>query len=294
MIDLRGNGGGLLERGDHALRPVHRQGPGRPGQGRLGRQAPRRRRGGDRLGRPARRPDRPPQRQRLGDLRRRDQGLRPRPDHRRLQHLRQGDRPEHRPDQRAAPPPRPTRSLGALKLTIQQFYRANGESTQVKGVDARHPHPLAPRPGRLRRREDGQRPEVRQGRRRCRTTSTTASRPTWSPGSRPARGTAARPTPSSRSRTSGSRSIAERKARHAISLNEAKFRAEFVPDEEADEDKAEEVKKDKKKKYHRAPGLGVRLLQRRGRPDRHRLPDPRLEGPGRGPGACGGALRFDR
>ena len=33
----------------------------------------------------------------------RDQGLRPRPDHRRLQHLRQGDRPEHRPDQRAAP-----------------------------------------------------------------------------------------------------------------------------------------------------------------------------------------------
>ena len=44
-----------------------------------------------------------PQRQRLGDLRRRDQGLRPGPDHRRLQHLRQGDRPEHRPDQRAVP-----------------------------------------------------------------------------------------------------------------------------------------------------------------------------------------------
>ena len=35
---------------------------------------------------------------------------------------------------------------------------------------------------------------------------------------------------------------------------------------------------------HRAGGLGVRLLQRRGRPDRRRLPDPRLEGPGRGAG----------
>ena len=35
---------------------------------------------------------------------------------------------------------------------------------------------------------------------------------------------------------------------------------------------------------HRAPRLGVRLLQRRGRPDRRRLPDPRLQGPGRDPG----------
>ena len=31
-----------------------------------------------------------------------------------------------------AGPPQPNR--GALKLTIQQFYRANGESTQIKGV----------------------------------------------------------------------------------------------------------------------------------------------------------------
>ena len=43
---------------------------------------------------------------------------------------------------------------------------------------------------------------------------------------------------------------AERKARHPISLNEEKFRAEFVSDEEAAEGKAEEAKKDKKKKYH--------------------------------------------
>ena len=37
-------------------------------------------------------------------------------------------------------------NLGALKLTIQQFYRANGESTQIKRRRARHPHPLDPRP----------------------------------------------------------------------------------------------------------------------------------------------------
>ena len=104
VVDLREQRRRPAQRGDLALRPVHRQGPGRPGPRRLGRPAPRRRGRGHRLGRPARRPDRPPQRQRLGDLRRRDQGLRPRPDHRRLQHLRQGHGPEHRADQRAAPP----------------------------------------------------------------------------------------------------------------------------------------------------------------------------------------------
>ena len=136
MIDLRGNGGGLLERGDLALGPVHRQGPGRPGQGGLRRPAPRRRRRGHGLGRPAGRPDRPLQRQRLGDLRGRDQGLRPRPDHRRLEHLRQGDRAEHRRRSTSIAPPAATtrRASGALKLTIQQFYRVNGESTQIKGV----------------------------------------------------------------------------------------------------------------------------------------------------------------
>jgi carboxyl-terminal processing protease len=43
--------------------------------------------------------------------------------------------------------------------------------------------------------------------------------------------------------------IADRKARHSISLNEEKFRAEFVPDDEEEKAKEEKVKKDKKKKY---------------------------------------------
>ncbi|MGB0431511.1 MAG: carboxy terminal-processing peptidase, partial [Bacteroidia bacterium] len=36
---------------------------------------------------------------------------------------------------------KPTRPLGALKITIQQFYRVNGASTQLKGV---HPHIYLP------------------------------------------------------------------------------------------------------------------------------------------------------
>ena len=49
--------------------------------------------------------------------------------------------------------------------------------------------------------------------------------------------------------------IADRKARHAISLNEEKFRAEFVPeDEKKDEAKAKIKKdKDKKKKFTEHP-----------------------------------------
>ncbi|MBV8229707.1 MAG: carboxy terminal-processing peptidase, partial [Planctomycetaceae bacterium] len=42
---------------------------------------------------------------------------------------------------------------------------------------------------------------------------------------------------------------AERKARHSISLNEAKFRAEFVPDDEADPEHEKKLKdKDKPRK----------------------------------------------
>ena len=42
----------------------------------------------------------------------------------------------------------------------------------------------------------------------------------------------------------------DRKARHSIALNEAKFKAEYFPDDEDDKDRVEEerVKKEKKKK----------------------------------------------
>ena len=42
----------------------------------------------------------------------------------------------------------------------------------------------------------------------------------------------------------------ERKARHSISLNEAKFRAEYVPDDGEDKAADEKAKKDRKKKKY--------------------------------------------
>src|SRR5262249_13935916 len=49
--------------------------------------------------------------------------------------------------------------------------------------------------------------------------------------------------------------IKERKTRHAISLNEEKFRAEFVPDDDEEKAREEKIKKDKdkKKKYTEHP-----------------------------------------
>ena len=67
------------------------------------------------------------------DLRRGDPGLRPRTDRRRPLHPRQGNRAE--PD---GPGPNAValarRPMGALKITTQQFYRPDGDSTQKRGV----------------------------------------------------------------------------------------------------------------------------------------------------------------
>ena len=52
---------------------------------------------------------------------------------------------------RRNPPPIAVRS----KLTIQQFFRANGDSTQINGVTPAYPHPFGERLSRIRRREDG-------------------------------------------------------------------------------------------------------------------------------------------
>ena len=72
---------------------------------------------------------------------------------------------------------RDRKNQGALKLTIQQFYRANGDSTQIKGVPPDIHIPSIRDTG-PRRRQDGQRPEVRESP-ICPTTITTRSRQSW-------------------------------------------------------------------------------------------------------------------
>jgi len=134
-----------------------------------------------------------------------------------------------------------------LKLTIQQFYRANGESTQVKGVppdihipsvldladfgEGKMDHALkfdkvAPLPHDLFNRVPSDLVSKLQARSEERRKAN----------------------PKFQKQEERLKKIADRKARHSISLNEEKFRAEFVPDD--DEEKAkEEKKKEKKKKY---------------------------------------------
>ena len=139
---------------------------------------------------------------------------------------------------------------GALKLTIQQFFRANGDSTQINGVaphihiPSMHDHrdfgegkmdnavkfdkvdPLPhdqyqPRPG-------------RPGR-----PARTSFRPI-----------AGRPTRSSRSWTSRSRSTWSARPGTRSRSNEAKFKAEYVPDDPEEKAADEKAKKDRKKKKY--------------------------------------------
>ena len=239
--------------GQDPLGAVHRHRPGRPGQGDPGRQAPRGRGGRHGLGRPAGRLDRQGQRQCLGDLRRGDQGLRPRADHRRCQHLRQGDGPEHRADPGPLPTTVPQRSRrrhpGALKLTIQQFFRANGESTQINGVK---PHIHIP--SMLDHRDFGEGkmdnavqfdkvdplPHDQYGETPADLVAQLASR---SAERRKA-------DPKFRKLDEQIKKFLDRKARHSIALNEAKFKAEYIPDDGEEKSADEKAKKERRKKKY--------------------------------------------
>jgi carboxyl-terminal processing protease len=144
----------------------------------------------------------------------------------------------------------PQINRGALKLTIQQFYRANGESTQIHGVSphihiasmndyrdlfdeaklanavkfdkvAGLPHDNYNRvPDDLVSRLDERSAERRKIE------------------------------PKFQRLNQEIKKYIDRKARHTISLNEAKFRAEFVSDDPEDKAAEEKAKKDRKKKKY--------------------------------------------
>jgi carboxyl-terminal processing protease len=135
-------------------------------------------------------------------------------------------------------------SLGALKLTIQQFYRANGESTQIKGVP---PHVHIPSildqmdygEGKLDNALGFDRvPPLPHDFYNRVPTDLVAQLQQRSDERRKSNEKFTK-------QEDQFKKIAERKARHSISLNEKKFRAEYVPD---DEDEAEAKAKGKGKK----------------------------------------------
>ena len=141
-------------------------------------------------------------------------------------------------------------NLGALKLTIQQFYRVNGESTQYRGVppDIHIPSladqsdfsegkmdnalkfdKVAPLPHDMFNRVPADlvdRLETRSEERR-------------------------KANPKFQKRDEMIKKFVDRKARHTISLNEEKFRAEFIADDDPEKKEEEKEKKEKARKKYR-------------------------------------------
>lgn len=136
--------------------------------------------------------------------------------------------------------------LGALKLTIQQFYRANGESTQVKGVT---PHIHIPS---LRDEADLGEGKMDYALKFDKIAEQKHDQYNRVPAELVARldtRTLDRRKADVKFQKQAERikKYAERKARHQISLNEEKFKAEFIGDD--DDNKDDEKKVDKKKKH---------------------------------------------
>ena len=141
--------------------------------------------------------------------------------------------------------------LGALKLTIQQFYRANGESTQVQGVT---PHIHIPS-----MRDQGDFGEGKMD--NALKFDKVAELPHDNFNRTPPGLVASLATRSLDRRKADPKfqkyderikKYAERKAKHTIALNEIKFKSEFIPDEDG-ENKVDEDRpktKDKKKRFH--------------------------------------------
>jgi len=142
--------------------------------------------------------------------------------------------------------------LGALKLTIQQFYRVNGESTQVQGVTPDIHIPS------IRDQIDIGEGKMDNALKFDKVNALTHAMlkqvtPTLVRELDTRSLDRRKANPKFQKQEERIAKYVERKARHAISLNEEKFRAEFVPDEDLTKDD-EKPKKDKKpNKYTQHP-----------------------------------------
>jgi carboxyl-terminal processing protease len=145
---------------------------------------------------------------------------------------------------------RESKNRGALKLTIQQFYRANGDSTQINGV-APHVHLPSIRDymdfgeGKMDNAMKFQKVAPLEHDRYNKISDELATLLSERSDQR------RKKDPKFQKLEERIKQFQERKARHSIALNEAKFKAEYAPEEDekehADEEKA---KKDKRKKKY--------------------------------------------
>jgi carboxyl-terminal processing protease len=137
---------------------------------------------------------------------------------------------------------------GVLKLTIQQFYRANGESTQIKGVP---PHIHIPSMNDYRDFGEGKLDNRLKFDKVADLPHDNYHRvPEDLVAVLEKRSLERRKAdPKFKKLDEQIQKFIERKARHSISLNESKFRSEYVPDDPEEKAAAEKAKKAKKKKF---------------------------------------------
>jgi carboxyl-terminal processing protease len=143
-------------------------------------------------------------------------------------------------------------NLGALKLTIQQFYRVNGESTQVQGVT---PHVHIPS---IRDKADFGEGKMDNALKFDKVNPLPVAglkqvNPSIVREIEARSAERRKANPKFQKQEERIAKYVERKERHAISLNEEKFRAEFVPDDELTKDEEKATKEKSKKKYTEHP-----------------------------------------
>jgi carboxyl-terminal processing protease len=138
---------------------------------------------------------------------------------------------------------------GALKLTIQQFYRANGESTQINGVP---PHIHIPSMNDHRDFGEGKMDNAFKFDRVGGLLHDNYNRvPADLVAQLNERSTERRKAdPKFQKLDDQIKKYLDRKARHSISLNEAKFRSEYIPEDPEEKAAEEKAKKDRKKKKY--------------------------------------------
>lgn len=142
--------------------------------------------------------------------------------------------------------------MGALKLTIQQFYRANGESTQVKGVapDIKVPSLFDQIDEELEGKLDN---SFKFDKIAAVAHDQFNKVPADLVGRLDARSEARRKESDKfRKLDAAIKKINDRKAKHLIPLNETKYRAEVVSEDE-DQDEIAKDKKDKKRRRYDRP-----------------------------------------
>ncbi|MGC8640400.1 MAG: carboxy terminal-processing peptidase [Isosphaeraceae bacterium] len=144
---------------------------------------------------------------------------------------------------------RKAKNRGALKLTIQQFFRANGESTQIHGVK---PHVHLPSFRDYADFGEGKMDNALKFERVAELPHDNYNKisPELIALLNDRSATRRKADPKFQKQAQRIKQFQERKARHSIALNEAKFKAEYMLDDDEEHAAEKKLERDKKKKKY--------------------------------------------